>query len=158
MASKPTVRWNESAGRWMAWVRFPDGARRKVERVDKKAAQEDLDELLSLRAQALEPPPRRERAASFAQVIDAWLEAGCPIASPTKTSRHAREKSQNTIANARYLLDGHVRPAIGRLSVDRTAPARLEELFAAISCATRSSPSSPTNSTTSSRWPTSPAT
>jgi hypothetical protein len=35
MASKPTVRWNESAGRWMAWVRFPDGARRKVERVDK---------------------------------------------------------------------------------------------------------------------------
>ena len=40
--------WNESAGRWMAWVRFPDGARRKVERVDKKAAQEDLDELLEL--------------------------------------------------------------------------------------------------------------
>ena len=132
MASKPTVRWNESYGRWMAWVRFPDGSRRKVERVDKKAAQKDLDELLSLRAQALEPPPRRERAASFAQVIDAWLEAGCPVASPTKTSRHAREKSPNTIANARYLLDGHVRPAIGRLSVDRTGPARLEELFAAM--------------------------
>ena len=56
MASKPTVRWNESAGRWMAWVRFPDGSRRKVERVDKAAAQRDLDELLALRAQALEPP------------------------------------------------------------------------------------------------------
>ena len=120
MASKPTVRWNESAGRWMAWVRFPDGARRKVERVDKAAAQRDLDELLALRAQALEPPPRRQQAASFVQVIDAWLEAGCPIASPTNTSRHAREKSPNTIANARYLLDGHVRPAIGRLWVDRT--------------------------------------
>ena len=65
MASKPTVRWNESAGRWMAWVRFPDGARRKVERVDKAAAQRDLDELLSLRAQALEPPPRRQQAASL---------------------------------------------------------------------------------------------
>jgi integrase len=116
----------------MAWVRFPDGSRRKVERADKKAAQKDLDELLSLRAQALEPPPPRERAASFAQVIDAWLEAGCPITSPTKTSRHAREKSPNTIANARYLLDGHVRPAIGRLWVDRTAPARLEELFASM--------------------------
>ena len=132
MASKPTVRWNESNGRWMAWVRFPDGSRRKVERVDKRAAQKDLDELLSLRAQALEPPPRRERAASFAQVIDAWLEAGCPLASPTKTSRHAREKSPNTVANARYLLDGHVRPVIGRLWVDRTAPGRLEELFAAM--------------------------
>jgi hypothetical protein len=46
MASKPTVRWNESNGRWMAWVRFPDGSRRKVERVDKKAAQKDLNELL----------------------------------------------------------------------------------------------------------------
>ena len=129
MASKPTVRWNESAGRWMAWVRFPDGSRRKVERVDKAAAQRDLDELVSLRAQSLEPPTRQQ-AASFGQVIDAWLEAGCPIASPTKTSRHAREKSPNTIDNARYLLDGHVRPAVGRLWVDRTAPARLEELFA----------------------------
>jgi integrase len=130
MASKPTVRWNESAGRWMAWVRFPDGSRRKIERVDKATAQRDLDELLTLRAQDLEPPPRRQQAASFAQVIDTWLEAGCPIASPVKTSRHAREKSPNTITNARYLLDGHVRPEIGRLWVDRTASARLEELFA----------------------------
>ncbi|MDQ1501190.1 MAG: hypothetical protein QOI86_4530 [Actinomycetota bacterium] len=78
MASTPTVRWSESAGRWMAWVSFPDGARRKVERVEKAAAQRDLDELLSLRAQALEPPARRQQAASFAQVIDAWLDAGCP--------------------------------------------------------------------------------
>ena len=98
----------------------------------KRRSSATSNELLSLRAQALEPPPRRERAASFAQVIDAWLDAGCPIASPTKTSRHPREKSPNTIANARYLLDGHVRSTIGRLWVDRTAPARLEELFAAI--------------------------
>ncbi|MGH2668364.1 MAG: hypothetical protein ACRDH5_04460 [bacterium] len=32
----------------MAWVRFPDGSRRKVERVDKRAAQKDLDELDAL--------------------------------------------------------------------------------------------------------------
>jgi len=29
----------------MAWVRFPDGSRRKVERLDKADAQRDLDEL-----------------------------------------------------------------------------------------------------------------
>src|SRR5437660_1054529 len=32
----------------MAWVRFPDGSRRKVERVEKADAQRDLDELLAL--------------------------------------------------------------------------------------------------------------
>src|SRR5438046_826822 len=99
MASKPTVRWNESNGRRRRWARVPEAGGRKADRVDKATAQRDLDELLSLRAQALEPPPRRQQAASFAQVIDAWLEAGCPIASPVKTSRHAREKSPNTIAN-----------------------------------------------------------
>ena len=30
----------------MAWVRFPNGSRRKVERVDKADAKRDLDELL----------------------------------------------------------------------------------------------------------------
>ena len=75
MASRPTVRWNESAGRWMAWVRFPDGSRRKVERVEKADAQRDLDELVALRAQSLDPGPRRERLVSFAEVIEAWFEA-----------------------------------------------------------------------------------
>ena len=47
--------------RWMAWVRFPDGSRRKVERVDKADAQRDLDELLTLRsAGASSPAPRHE--------------------------------------------------------------------------------------------------
>src|SRR2546423_2833313 len=73
MASRPTVRWNESAGRWMAWVRFPDGTRRKVERVDKAAAQKDLDELVALRAQSLDPGPRRERLAAFARGKKAWV-------------------------------------------------------------------------------------
>ncbi len=64
MAQRPSVRWNERSGRWMAWVRFPDGSRRKVERVDKAEAQRDLDELLARRAQALGPGARRERAGS----------------------------------------------------------------------------------------------
>lgn len=55
MAQRPSVRWNQRNERWMAWVRFPDGSRRKVERADKADAQHDLDALLAMRAQALAP-------------------------------------------------------------------------------------------------------
>ena len=130
MAQRPTVRWNEGAGRWMAWVRFPDGARRKVERVDKASAQRDLDELLALRAQSLDPGPRRQRLATFNEVIDAWMAAGCPTVSPSARTRHIRIKSPKTISNARQLLGTSVRPVIGHLWVDRTSTARLEDLFA----------------------------
>jgi hypothetical protein len=50
VAPRLTVRWNEAKQRWMAWVRFPDGSRRKVERVEKAHAEADLNELLDLRA------------------------------------------------------------------------------------------------------------
>ena len=130
MAQRPTVRWNEAAGRWMAWVRFPDGSRRKIERVEKADAQRDLDELLALRAQSLEPGPRRTRKLTFNEVIDAWFADGCPNVAPTKKSRHARTKSPNTLANARQLLGTSVRPVIGHLWVDRTSTERLEKLFA----------------------------
>ncbi|MCP3883009.1 MAG: hypothetical protein GY701_32115, partial [Sulfitobacter sp.] len=63
MAQRPTVRWNEGKQRWLAWVRFPDGSRRKVERVDKADAQPGLDALLTLRAQAEDPEPPRRRMA-----------------------------------------------------------------------------------------------
>ena len=129
MAPKPTVRWNEKAGRWMAWVRFPDGTRRKVERREKADAQRDLDELLALRAQDLAPEPKRVKHATFAEVIAAWFEAGCPNVAPTSKSRHARVKSPNTIANARQLLGTSVLPVIGKLWVDRTTTERLEDLF-----------------------------
>ncbi len=132
MAQRPTVRWNEGAQRWMAWVRFPDGTRRKIERVGKAEAQHDLDELLALRAQSLGPGPKHERQAMFTEVIDDWFAAGCPNASPTSKSRHARVKSPNTIANARQLLGTSVRPVIGGLWVDRTSTERLEQLFAAM--------------------------
>lgn len=132
MAKRPTVRWNKAAGRWMAWVRFPDGSRRKVERVDKADAQRDLDELLTLRAQSVDPGPRREKLASFAEVIEAWFAEGCPNVAPTANSRHARVKSPNTVANARQLLGTSVLPVIGPLRVDRTSTERLEELFAAM--------------------------
>jgi hypothetical protein len=51
VAQRPSVRWNEGKQRWMAWVRFPDGSRRKVERVDRAEAERDLAELLAARAQ-----------------------------------------------------------------------------------------------------------
>ena len=129
MARRPTVRWNEGAERWMAWVRFPKGSRRKVERITKADAQRDLDELVALRAQSLDPGPRREKLASFVEVIEAWFAAGCPNSTPTAKSRHVRVKSPNTIANARQLLGTSVLPVIGRLRVDRTSTERLEELF-----------------------------
>src|SRR5471030_2348117 len=119
MAKRPTVRWNKAAGRWMAWVRFPDGSRRK-------------DELVALRAQSVDPGPRREKLASFAEVIEAWFAEGCPNVAPTAKSRHARVKSPNTVANARQLLGTSVLPVIGPLRVDRTSTERLEELFAAM--------------------------
>jgi integrase len=130
MGQRPTVRWNERAERWMAWVRFPDGSRRKVERVDKSDAQADLDELLALRAQSLDPGPRRARLATFDEVIDAWFAEGCPNSTATNRSRHARTKSPNTVTNARLLLGSNVRPVIGHLWVDRTSTERLEAIFA----------------------------
>jgi hypothetical protein len=113
----------------MAWVRFPDGLRRKVERVSKADAQHDLNELLALRASAESPGPRRQGLATFGDVIDAWMAEGCPTAAPSSRGRHARTKSPNTIANIGYLLGGHVRPEIGRLWVDRTTTERLEAVF-----------------------------
>ena len=130
MAQRPTMRWNECAQRRMAWVPFPDGSRRKVERVEKSDAQRDLDELLALRAQSLDPGPRRQRQLTFNEVIDMWQEAGCLTVAPSSRTRHARVKSPNTIANARQLLGTSVRPVIGHLWVDRTATERLEALFA----------------------------
>lgn len=132
MARRPTVRWNAGAQRWMAWVRFPDGSRRKVERVEKSDAQADLDRLIDLRAQSLDPGPSRSRMLSFNEVIDAWFEADCVNVSPTAKSRHARVKSPNTIANARQLLGTSIRPVIGDLRVDRTTTERLEALFASM--------------------------
>lgn len=130
MAPRATVRWNESKGRWMAWVRFPDGSRRKVERVEKGDAEADLNELLALRATGGEVLPRRERLATFNEVLDEWLEADCPSASVSTRTRHARPKSEATIDNARRLLASHVRPAIGVLWVDRTRTERIEKVFA----------------------------
>ncbi len=138
MAQQPTVRWNEKNERWMAWVRFPDGSRRKVERTEKAEAQRDLDELLALRAQQLEPGPRRQRQVTFNEVIDAWFAAGCPNVSPSRTSRHARVKAPATLANAEQLLGANVRPSVGPLWVDRTSTERLESVFAAMDAAGKS--------------------
>lgn len=129
---RSAVRWNESKRRWMAWVRYPDGSRRKVERVSKTDAQADLNKLLAERAGQGEPSPRRERLLSFNEAIDDWLEAGCPSSSAGSHTRHAKTKSPNTLATARSLLDTHVRPAIGTLWLERTTARRVERIFNAM--------------------------
>ncbi len=116
----------------MGWVRFPDGTRRKIERITKADAELDLDRLLAERDGGSEAGPRRQLLASFNDVIDAWFADGCPSSSPSIRSRHAKEKSVNTIDNAHYLLDHHVRPPIGGVRVDRVTVARLESVFAAM--------------------------
>jgi integrase len=113
----------------MAWVRFPDGTRRKVERVAKSDALADLDQLLATRDEGLEAAPSRARTVTFDEVFDAWFEAGCPNVSPTRKSRHARDKSPNTIASARQVLGTNVRPVIGGRRVDRTSVEDLEAVF-----------------------------
>jgi hypothetical protein len=53
----------------MAWVRFPDGSRRKVERIEKADAERDLQKLLAERAQENgSPPASRLRLATFNDV------------------------------------------------------------------------------------------
>lgn len=108
---------------------------RKVERLQRSDAERDLDELLALRADHTAPEHRRRRQATFADVIDAWFEAGCPNATPTSRSRHVRVKSPNTVATAGFLLDNHVRPRVGRLVVDRATTQRLEGVFRAMASA-----------------------
>lgn len=80
----------------MAWVRFPDGSRCRVKRVSKADGQRDLDELLALRAADEEAPAKRQRLASLGELVDVWLDADCPTAAPSKGTRHAKQKSQNT--------------------------------------------------------------
>jgi hypothetical protein len=108
---------------------FPDGSRRKVERIDQVEAGQDLDELLRLRDEAKLPGVRRVRLLSFDEAIDDWLGASCPDSMPSKRSRHAKAKSENTLDKIRSLLDSHMRPRIGRLRVDRTSTERVELVF-----------------------------
>jgi hypothetical protein len=86
--------------------------------------------LLAQRAAGGDLPKRREKKATFAHVIDDWLKDGCPTSAAGARTRHTKTKSQNTIDNARSLLDTHIRPSIGVLWVDRTTTERIEKLFA----------------------------
>jgi integrase len=113
----------------MAWVTFPDGSRGKVERTERSDAQLDLDELLAERDRGRSPGQRRQHLVTFDEVIDDWVAAGCPKAAVSKNSRRAKKKSENTLITIGYLLDGHVRPEIGKLRVDRTDNERVEAVF-----------------------------
>ena len=111
---------------------FSRWSRRKVSRVERADAEAQLNELLALRSAGEGPMPRRERLVSFREVIEEWLDAGCPSAAPGSRTRHAKTKSPNTISNAQMLLRTHVTPAIGALWVERTRTERIEKLFGAM--------------------------
>ena len=68
----------------------------------------------------------QKRCSQASTVSSQTRLAGVPERVETRTSRHAREKSPNTIANAGQLLGTSVLPRIGSLKVDRTTTRRLE--------------------------------
>jgi len=86
----PSVRWSESAQRWMAWVLFPDGSRRKVERVSKADAQHDLNELLALRASAESPaaPPKARHLRRRHRRVDGRGLPDCGAEQPGSPRAH----------------------------------------------------------------------
>ena len=128
MAAKPTVRWSVGAGRWMAWVRFPDGSRRKVERVTKAEPSAISTSCWRCGPRILTQGPGGQswRASRGDRCV---VRGRCPNVAPSARSRHPRVKSLNTILNARQLLGTSVRPVVGRLWVDRTSTERLEGVF-----------------------------
>ena len=106
MARRATVRWNVVKQRWMAWVTFPDGSRRKVGRVERADAGTDLSSLLAQRATAEAAAARRERLASFDDVIDTWIAAGAAAADwqaePPRQEESPRTPSPSRLTPGRH--------------------------------------------------------
>jgi integrase len=123
----PTVRWNDKKQRWMAFVRFPDGSRKSVERINKADAEADLVALLNRRADVGAPESLRHSRATFNEVIDEWIAAGAPALGPKV--RHIKAKGHKSIKQVHSAMDTHVRPAVGRLVVDRTSTDTIEAIF-----------------------------
>lgn len=69
---------------------------------------------------------------TFNEVLDGWVAAGCPNVAVDKSSRRARPKTENTLDKIGYLLDGHVRPPLGGLRVERTDTERVAAVFHAM--------------------------
>lgn len=115
----------------MAFVRMPDGTRRKVERIDEDDAKRDLAEILAIRDGARPDSPRRQKKVTFAEVLEAWFKAGAPnVPSAEKNRlRHAKVKADTTLDRIRGSIDNHLVPNIGALWVDATGTARLEKVF-----------------------------
>jgi integrase len=115
----PTIRWNEAEQAWTSKVRFPDGHREPVKRKDKDAAQRDLDEKLARRASDVARIKNEPNAklATFDDVVEAWLKAGCPNAGVVTASgavrRHKTTKDENTVDQATTLLRSSItRPEV----------------------------------------------
>lgn len=127
---EPSVHWNERSQRWMAWVRYPDGSRRKIERIREADARRDLRVLLDERHAGI--TARTEGSVTFAALIDAWIDAGCPNVVPVRSARHVVDRSAKTKALAGQLLRANVVASVGDRCVDKTTTVRLEKLFAAM--------------------------
>jgi integrase len=152
----PKIRWNELEQAWTCKVTFPDGHRERVCRKDKVDAQRDLDEKLARRAsQTADVRHDDPKLTTFDQVVEAWIEAGCPRVSVAsgggRVRRHHTTRGETTIDQISDYLRGSVtRPAdrkkcwhqypntartkaaIGSLWVDRTTTERVERVFAAM--------------------------
>lgn len=130
MTRQPTVHWNPKKQRWMSWVRMPDGSRRKVERIDKAKAVDDLNELLAIRDGAMPDRARRTRQMTFSDVLSRWIADGCPaIAGPSTRIRHRQPKAETTLDKIEGIVAKWLEPDLGNLRVDRTSTERIEKLF-----------------------------
>lgn len=132
----PQLHWSETERAWISSVRFPNGSRKPVKRVNKEDAQADLDRLLVLRASGGTAPQKDAHLITFDEAFDAWIVAGCPAAGITvdgkKRSRRKQKRSLGTQRQAIGLLRTHVRPTLGKLKIDRTLDSTVEECFDAM--------------------------
>jgi len=132
MASRPTVRWNESAGRWMAWVRFLRTGHAVKSSGWTRPCAEGSRRVVALRRSRSDPVPRRERLPVVCRGNRGVVRGRVPerLARRPK-SRHApREVAQHDRQRPpapRCQRD----PGYRKLKVDRTSTERLEELSAA---------------------------
>lgn len=130
----PEINQRSDNGNWYCWVPLPNGKRRKIEKKDRQAVKAELKVILADIAEGKDGSAAGKDL-TWAEVIDAWIEAGCPAAGGLDRTyrnnrrRHAKKADINTVIEARRKLDTHVRPRIGNLKVNSTHPHQIEEMF-----------------------------
>lgn len=104
-------------GRWQAALQV-EGKRRTIYG---RTRREVVQKLEALRRQAVAlgalPDPGRR---TVSDLLMAWLEAVTPSLKP------------RTLHDYRAVCEGHIRPAMGRVLLERITPARIQELYTAL--------------------------